>query len=114
MPPGKLVARQWMGQEVVGWRDDTGRICVANAFCPHLGAKLAPETGGTVRDGRLVCPFHGFTYDTTGACVATPSGFPAVLSGRRGRTSRRDGAGVRRPGSTAGRTPGATYHRRLC
>ena len=76
MPPGKLVARQWMGQEVVGWRDDTGRICVANAFCPHLGAKLAPETGGTVRDGRLVCPFHGFTYDTTGACVATPYGSP--------------------------------------
>ena len=76
LPPGRLVARQWMGEETVAWRDDAGRICVANAFCPHLGAKLAPETGGTVRDGHLVCPFHGFRYDATGACVATPSAPP--------------------------------------
>lgn len=25
-----------------------------------------------MRDGNLVCPFHGFAYDATGTCVATP------------------------------------------
>lgn len=78
MPAGKLVGRQWMGEDVVGWRDASGRICVANAFCPHLGAKLSPATGGTLQDGNLVCPFHGFTYDATGACVATPFGPPSA------------------------------------
>ena len=47
-------------------------MCVAEAFCPHLGADLGPEAGGQVRGGRLVCPFHGFEYDTAGRCVATP------------------------------------------
>ena len=29
-----------------------------------------------MRDGHLVCPFHGFTYDVTGICVATPYAEP--------------------------------------
>ena len=76
MPVGRLVSRQWMGESVVAWRGEDGNVCIANAFCPHLGAKLAPETGGSVRNGNLVCPFHGFTYDTSGACVATPLAEP--------------------------------------
>ena len=72
LPVGRLVSRQWLGQPAIAWRGEDGNVCIANAFCPHLGAKLAPESGGTVRNGNLVCPFHGFTYDTTGKCVATP------------------------------------------
>ena len=45
---------------------------MAEATCAHLGAQLGPTAGGRVRDGRLVCPFHGFEYDTAGQCVATP------------------------------------------
>ena len=29
-----------------------------------------------MRDGHLVCPFHGFTYDVAGNCVATPYAEP--------------------------------------
>ena len=68
----KLIQRTWMGEEVIAWCDDAGRVCVAVAVCPHLGAKLAPAAGGRVRDGRLVCPFHGFEFDASGQCVATP------------------------------------------
>ena len=57
------------------WWD--GDICVADAFCPHLGARLSPDTGGVVKDGNLVCPFHGFTYVVTRACVSTPNSSPA-------------------------------------
>ena len=69
----KLIERTWMGEEIVAWSDDQDRICVADAFCPHLGSHMGPSVGGVVRDGCLVCPFHGFTFDSTGQCVATPN-----------------------------------------
>ena len=68
-----LIERTWLGQEIVAWCDDEGSVCVADAYCPHLGSHLGPATGGKVRNGRLVCPFHGFEYDATGQCVATPN-----------------------------------------
>ena len=68
----RLVRKTWMGTDIVVWCDDEGRVCVSEAYCPHLGADLGPAAGGSVRDGRLVCPFHGFEYDTGGQCVATP------------------------------------------
>ena len=69
----KLIEKTWLGEEIVVWCDDAGRVCVADAVCPHLGSHLGPEVGGQVCNGRLVCPFHGFEYDTTGQCVATPN-----------------------------------------
>ena len=72
----KLYHREWMGEKIVAWIDGGGRICMAEAFCPHLGALLWPEVGGRIVDDRLVCPFHGFEYDTTGQCVNTPYGDP--------------------------------------
>ena len=68
----KLIQRTWMGEQIVVWCDDEGRICVAEDLCPHLGSELGPDVGGVVRDGCLVCPFHGFEYDATGRCVKTP------------------------------------------
>ena len=68
----RLLQRTWMGEEIVAWSDGEGRICVAEATCVHLGSELGPAAGGRVHNGRLVCPFHGFEYDTTGQCVATP------------------------------------------
>ena len=67
-----LIQQRWMGEEIVAWYDGDGRVCVAEATCAHLGANLGPAAGGRVRGGRLVCPFHGFEYDITGQCVATP------------------------------------------
>ena len=37
---------------------------------------MGPAAGGQVCGGRLVCPFHGFEYDVTGQCVATPYADP--------------------------------------
>ena len=43
------------GRELVAWR--AGReLHVSPNACPHMGASLAD---GLVRDGRLVCPWHG-------------------------------------------------------
>ncbi|MCY4366563.1 MAG: Rieske 2Fe-2S domain-containing protein [Chloroflexi bacterium] len=71
-----LLQKTWMGESIVVWCDREGNVCVAESFCPHLGSDMGPETGGRVCEGRLVCPFHGFQYDTTGQCVATPFASP--------------------------------------
>ena len=71
-----LIRRSWMGREIVAWCDGKGSVCVAEAFCPHLGSDLGPAAGGRIREGRLVCPFHGYEYDTAGKCVATPYADP--------------------------------------
>ena len=68
----RLIEKTWLGQEIVAWCDDAGTVCVAEAYCAHLGSHLGPSVGGCVKRGCLVCPFHGFEYDVTGQCVATP------------------------------------------
>ena len=70
-------ARTWMGLNVVIWCNQYGDVCIAEALCPHLGSDLSPEAGARVVAGRLVCPFHGFEFDVTGQCVATPADDPA-------------------------------------
>ena len=72
----KVIGKTWMGEAIVIWADESGRVCVAESHCPHLGADLRPEAGGCLRAGRLVCPFHGFEYDAGGQCVATPFSAP--------------------------------------
>ena len=81
MESGELLQKTWLGERIVVWCDEDGEVCVAESTCPHLGSDLGPEAGGRVRDGRLVCPFHGFEYDVTGQCVATPCA-PAPGSAR--------------------------------
>ena len=72
----KLLPKTWLGERIVVWCNENGDVCVAESVCPHLGSDLGPEAGGRVRDGRIVCPFHGFEYDVTGQCVATPHAPP--------------------------------------
>ena len=72
----KLIQKTWMGENIVAWCDQDGRVCVAEAYCPHLGSDLGPDAGGRVCEGRLVCPFHGFEFDASGQCVATPYSGP--------------------------------------
>jgi len=72
----RLIQRTWMGEHIIAWCDANGGVCVAEAFCPHLGADLGPDAGGRICDGRLVCPFHGYEFDASGQCVATPYADP--------------------------------------
>ena len=68
----RLIQKTWMGKSVVAWYDQDGQVCVAEAVCPHLGSDLGPSVGGCIRSGRLICPFHGYEFDATGQCIATP------------------------------------------
>jgi isorenieratene synthase len=50
------------GEDLVAWRAD-GEILMAPDACPHMGASLE---GCRVRDGRLVCPWHGLALGKGG------------------------------------------------
>jgi hypothetical protein len=51
------------GLELVAFRDREGAPVVAPAACPHMGADLAC---GSVKEGRVVCPWHGLALGPEG------------------------------------------------
>ena len=59
-----------MGEKLVFWRDKNGKVACAVDRCPHRGVALS--SGEIVHD-HLQCPFHGFEYDASGACVLIPA-----------------------------------------
>jgi phenylpropionate dioxygenase-like ring-hydroxylating dioxygenase large terminal subunit len=62
-----------MGQDLVLFRDETGRYGLLDRDCPHRGADLSY---GRLESGGLRCLFHGWKFDADGRCVETP-GEPA-------------------------------------
>lgn len=47
------------------------RAHVLDGRCPHFGARLAR---GTIADGCLHCPMHGWRFHPDGSCAGIPSG----------------------------------------
>ena len=58
------------GVRAVAWTGADGETCVARDVCPH---RRAPLSAGTVVDGVLTCPYHGWSYDGAGRCVNVPA-----------------------------------------
>jgi len=67
---GAIVGRDFLGTRVVAYRDPAGRAVVHDAWCPHLGADLSR---GQIADGRLRCPYHHWSFDSTGMCADIPT-----------------------------------------
>jgi phenylpropionate dioxygenase-like ring-hydroxylating dioxygenase large terminal subunit len=59
-----------MGEKLVFWRDETGRVVCLRDRCPHRGVALSK---GKIMDGHLQCPFHGFEFDSSGKAVYVPA-----------------------------------------
>jgi phenylpropionate dioxygenase-like ring-hydroxylating dioxygenase large terminal subunit len=58
-----------LGEKIALWKDAEGRPRAIKDRCLHRTAKLS---GGTVEDGHIVCPYHGWTFDGSGLCVKVP------------------------------------------
>jgi phenylpropionate dioxygenase-like ring-hydroxylating dioxygenase large terminal subunit len=58
-----------LGQKIVLWRDPQGHPAAVEDRCCHRSAQLSK---GTIVDGVLQCPYHGWQYDGTGSCVNVP------------------------------------------
>ena len=89
MTPDDLIPNQWypifdssklrrrkpvgvmrLGMRLVLWRDASGAAVCMTDRCPHRAAQMSL---GWVRDGCLVCPFHGLRFDSAGRCVLIPA-----------------------------------------
>lgn len=62
-----------MEEPLVLFRGPDGRATALRDRCLHRNAALS---GGDVFDGCIGCPYHGWTYDATGACITVPSEGP--------------------------------------
>jgi phenylpropionate dioxygenase-like ring-hydroxylating dioxygenase large terminal subunit len=69
--PGEVLGREFFDGRVVVFRTMAGEVSVVSAYCRHLGADL---TDGEIVDDCLRCPFHHWSYDTSGVCVRTAIG----------------------------------------
>jgi phenylpropionate dioxygenase-like ring-hydroxylating dioxygenase large terminal subunit len=67
---GDVRPLHYFGQDLVAFRDRSGRFCVLDAHCRHLGANLA--FGGCVTDEGIQCPFHGWVWRADGTNASVP------------------------------------------
>ena len=70
LPPGKIIGYTLLETRLVVVRFADGRLLAADADCPHKGADLSK---GCLRDGHLMCPYHGWEFSADGACQSIPS-----------------------------------------
>ena len=66
----KPLSAERLGRRMVFWRDSDNTVHAHIDRCPHLGAALGL---GKVDGDTLVCPFHGFAFDGSGACRHIPA-----------------------------------------
>jgi phenylpropionate dioxygenase-like ring-hydroxylating dioxygenase large terminal subunit len=69
VPAERPLGVRLLGADVVLWQA-AGNVLAWQDLCVHRGTRLSL---GCVRDGTLECPYHGWTYDATGVCVAIPA-----------------------------------------
>jgi len=89
-PAGELLRRYWhpiaiagelseqnptslvriLGEDLVLFRDKSGRVGLLEDRCPHRGASLLY---GRVEERGIACAYHGWLFDTTGNCLETPA-----------------------------------------
>jgi phenylpropionate dioxygenase-like ring-hydroxylating dioxygenase large terminal subunit len=79
VPPGRAVGVKLAGRSLALFRTGPGEVGAVDDVCPHRRMRLSK---GKVRDGRLACVYHGWTFDRDGqgespgtprlhACVAS-------------------------------------------
>jgi 5,5'-dehydrodivanillate O-demethylase len=61
-----------LGEDLVLFKDDAGRLGLVAERCPHRGASLA--YGFTEKEG-LRCPYHGWLFAPDGTCLEQPNQF---------------------------------------
>ena len=69
---GKLLARTFLNEPVVLYRQSDGKVVALEDRCPH---RFAPLSMGKLLPGdKIMCPYHGLEFDATGMCAHNPHG----------------------------------------
>jgi phthalate 4,5-dioxygenase len=66
-PPVRL---RILGEDLLAFRDSQGRVGIIDAYCSH---RAAPLFYGRNEQSGLRCAYHGWKFDTSGACVDIPN-----------------------------------------
>lgn len=64
-----FVARTYLKNHVLMWRDGTGKVVALQDRCPH---RLVPLSTGKLVNGNIECGYHGLRFDGGGTCVFVP------------------------------------------
>src|SRR5205814_10145431 len=59
-----------LGEKLIAFRDTNGQVALIHNHCPHRGASLF---FGRNEEAGLRCVYHGWKFDTSGACVDMPN-----------------------------------------
>jgi phenylpropionate dioxygenase-like ring-hydroxylating dioxygenase large terminal subunit len=81
--PGDSMLFEELGPSIVLVRDEDGKIGAFLNMCAHRGAKVVTECSPK---RRMVCRFHGWTYDLKGRLAGIPGaeGFAGIDRAQRG------------------------------
>jgi len=63
------MAGELLEQRIVLWQA-SGDLHAMRDQCPHRGTRLSL---GEIRDGSIVCPYHGWRFDARGRCTLQPA-----------------------------------------
>jgi phenylpropionate dioxygenase-like ring-hydroxylating dioxygenase large terminal subunit len=66
---GQLLSRRLFDRQIVLFRKGDGSIAALADRCPH---RFAPLSQGERIGDAVQCPYHGLTFDGSGACVRNP------------------------------------------
>jgi phthalate 4,5-dioxygenase oxygenase subunit len=67
---GAPIRVRLLGEDLLAFRDTTGRVGLVDAFCPH---RRAPLFFGRNEECGLRCAYHGWKFDADGTCIDLPS-----------------------------------------
>jgi phthalate 4,5-dioxygenase len=69
-PDGPPLRVRLLGEDLIVFRDSTGKLGLLGNHCPHRGASLF--FGRNEEEG-LRCVYHGWKFDVSGACIDMPN-----------------------------------------
>ena len=69
------IARTFLDVPVVLFRDEHDQPAALRDACPH---RFAPLSLGRLKDGAIVCGYHGLEFARDGRCVRNPHGKAAI------------------------------------
>jgi phthalate 4,5-dioxygenase oxygenase subunit len=69
-PDCEPVRVRLLGEDLIAFKDTTGRAAIVDAFCPH---RSAPLFFGRNEECGLRCVYHGWKFDVDGNCVEMPN-----------------------------------------
>jgi choline monooxygenase len=69
---GQVIVAEVAGRSIIVTRDRRGELRAFHNVCRHRAAKLLDDDTRAVRNNRIRCPYHSWTYDLEGRCLGTP------------------------------------------